>query len=437
MGYVKRIAGIFLFILLFLLMGRLFDFLIVDDTQSYTRLTMKEMYEQKNIDVLLLGSSHCYRSIIPQILDENWNKNTFNAGTSSQQTDGSYYLLKEANKFNKIEKVYVEVYYDVLCENEEYNSQTAAYIISDYMKSPLNKFKYVWESGKAEYLSLGLIRARRDWEKIFDFSYTSALVEKKLQKPYRQYEYIYYDDEYYDGKGYVCNETAIDQGSFNIKSGFSPISENAISEKSKTYLSKIINYCKKEEIELVFFSAPMPDFRLIGVGNYDSYIEQMKSFLYDFGVPYYDFNLCKENLLQFDDIDFMDNHHLNGRGANKFSEAFAQIMVKDNPSEAFYSSYDEKVKECIPEYFGIIYECKGEEEMKDCYIFTPVTSSDMDLYYSIYKRGNEEEKYRLIEGYSNDTSFYLPKEECGYVYINISFDKEGTQTAGKAQLYFD
>ena len=48
---------------------RLCNYLLMDDSQSYTRLTMHELYERadagEEIDTLFLGSSHCYRAYDP------------------------------------------------------------------------------------------------------------------------------------------------------------------------------------------------------------------------------------------------------------------------------------------------------------------------------------------------------------------------------------
>ena len=52
------------FILIFCLLNKLFSFLAVDDTDSFTRIMMHEFYHpDSNIDVLFLGASHCYRSL--------------------------------------------------------------------------------------------------------------------------------------------------------------------------------------------------------------------------------------------------------------------------------------------------------------------------------------------------------------------------------------
>ena len=61
----------------------------------------------------LWGSSHCYRTFIPEILDKKLGVNTFNVGTSAQQMDGSFMVIKEAAKYNNIKHIYLEVYYNL------------------------------------------------------------------------------------------------------------------------------------------------------------------------------------------------------------------------------------------------------------------------------------------------------------------------------------
>ena len=77
----RYVAAVIAFCFLFLLCGKFFRYILVDDTSSYTRITFHEMYEQDNIDILFVGSSHCYRTFIPEILDKKLGVNTFNVGT--------------------------------------------------------------------------------------------------------------------------------------------------------------------------------------------------------------------------------------------------------------------------------------------------------------------------------------------------------------------
>ena len=49
----RYVAAVIAFCFLFLLCGKFFRYILVDDTSSYTRITFHEMYEQDNIDILL------------------------------------------------------------------------------------------------------------------------------------------------------------------------------------------------------------------------------------------------------------------------------------------------------------------------------------------------------------------------------------------------
>ena len=56
---IKLWVSIVVFCILFVGCNKFFQYILIDDTASYTRLTFHEMYEQENIDVLFVGSSHC------------------------------------------------------------------------------------------------------------------------------------------------------------------------------------------------------------------------------------------------------------------------------------------------------------------------------------------------------------------------------------------
>ena len=91
---------------------------------SYTRIMMHQLYHPSaNIDVLFVGSSHAYRALIPEIMDRELGAYTFNGGSSKQYLDGSFALIKEADKGNDLKQVCVELYYDI-AETEPYAERT-------------------------------------------------------------------------------------------------------------------------------------------------------------------------------------------------------------------------------------------------------------------------------------------------------------------------
>ena len=97
------------FIFLFIACGTVFSYLLNDDTESYTRLMMHEFYRQDTIDILFIGSSHCYISLDPRITDEIFQANTFNAGSALQAQDASFALIREAVERYNVRQVYMEM----------------------------------------------------------------------------------------------------------------------------------------------------------------------------------------------------------------------------------------------------------------------------------------------------------------------------------------
>ncbi|MCH5256806.1 MAG: hypothetical protein J1D87_05905 [Lachnospiraceae bacterium] len=436
--YVKRIGAFILFILAMVCVNEALHYILTDDINSYTRISMHELYEQKQIDALFLGSSHSYRSIDTALTDEIWGINTFNAGTSSQNPVDSYYLLKEAAKKRHISKVYMEVYYLIQGQNTEYHSPTATYIVSDYMKFSPNRLLYIWDSGGKDYLAHGLILGRRNWQKLFSPSEILDLVHKKSTASYRNFEYVRAENEEYAGKGFVRNYEEVKPGTFSSNRSITSISEEAISEYNQKYLNKIIDFCKKEDIELVFYSSPISDFQLQAIGNYDSYISQMNEFLEGKNVPYYDFGLSRSSFLDLDDSCFMvDGHHLNGKGATIFTQAFASLFGGNEETDTvFWDSYDQKMAEEEKTVFGVICLMPKNEAGEIEASIIPVHNMTGPLYFKVTKRNENEEEYVEYCPFSEETTFVLPAGESGYVHIYVATDINGENITNDATFYY-
>ena len=229
---------------------------------------------EKNIDVLFLGSSHCMRIFDCEIGDKLLQYNTFNGGTSSQFLDGSYAMLVEAGKNNTLKEVWVELYYGQLGRlNKERTEMTATYILSDYMPFSFNKLRYLLLASSSEYYVNSFMPIRRTCENIFEEGYTKSLVNKKQEESYKNYDYV----DSYLGKGFIGSDSYIESGTYMRLNDFWPVAH--LTEDDKENLQNIIGYCEKNRIELHFFSAPMSDFRLVSLNNYDDYVTEISEYL--------------------------------------------------------------------------------------------------------------------------------------------------------------
>ncbi len=419
---IKLMVSCLVFCILFIGMGKFFRYLLTDDTSSYTRVTFHEMYEQDDIDILFVGSSLCYRSFIPGIFDEKLGLNTFNAGTSSQQLDGSYMVIKEAARYHDIKHVYLEIYENI-ARGTPYKSRTEltqTYIISDYLRPSLDKYLYMLNASGSNHYSNSFIVARRNWSKFFDADHVKNVIARKSTDAYKNYEYKYIirDSEWYAGKGYVANSKVIKDWDYFYDYGWEDVPLDEISEDWMRSLEDIIAFCGKRDIPLTLVAAPMSNCRLAGAGDYDEYIELVQDLIAGTDVDYYDFNLCKEEFFPNTSSLFMDDHHLNCHGAERFSNLFADFLNGEIPeNELFHASYEEKLTCMEPTVFGIKYrdwEDDNGGQVRDCKI---ISTKNRGLEYEIILSPSEGEPYK-IQDFSDNDIFTVQPNEHGVITVS-------------------
>lgn len=420
MKKVKIIVGCVLFFTAFVFIGEVLQYILVDDTNSYTRITFHEMYDQDNIDILFVGSSHCYRSFIPEILDNNvGGLNTFNAGTSSQALDGSYIIIQEAAKRNDLQRIYLELYFNVGFSSYKDRGQlTQTYIISDYLPFSMNRVCYLLNASQKKHYINSFIIARRSWEKIWDMEYIKNLINKKQTDIYREYgyEYVIGDTEWYAGKGFVANNASIREWNIFMSAGWEKIPFTQITEDWMESLNDIIEFCSKKDIPLTLISAPMSNYYLASAGNYDEYVTLVNEIIKDTNVEYIDFNLCREEYIPNRSELFKDIDHLNYEGAKMFSSVFLDYLNGDvSEKELLYTSYKEKLENLEPTVFGIGYHDESRvngETVRKCKII----SSREGIEYSIQLDYVEGESV-AVQNYSGNKEFTILPDDHGVCTI--------------------
>lgn len=322
------LAGMLLAVLLFTgLLIKGCNYLLVDDVESYTRLTLHELYgQEENVDTLFLGSSHCFRAYDPALYEELTGRSAFNLGSSSQNYDTSYYLLREAAKLNKLETVYLDMHYKFLFVDKADRDLVQANIISDYMKPSFNKLEFLTATSEAKDYTNRFFPFRRDWQKLADIPYLRENFAKKQSESYREYEPIIREQEYYAGKGFVSSTEELDAEAITWWDNFTDISEDMDSEVTYTlsYIEKIVEFCKANKIRLVFVTAPSYSRYLKEVGPYEQAYDYIAALAEQYEVPYLDFNMLEERL-HLESDSFLDVDHLNGKGAETVTRMLVEL----------------------------------------------------------------------------------------------------------------
>ncbi|MCM1264184.1 MAG: hypothetical protein NC313_15850 [Butyrivibrio sp.] len=421
----KRIAGVLGGIFVFIVISRGLNYIYVD-TEEWQRIVLHDFYENKGkIDNVYLGSSHVHYDINPLILDEMNGKFNFNLSTSSQNLNASYYLLREADRYNSLSHVYLELYYYCsvydnfaspdfadpldLCNYKDYRC-------IDNMKNSFNKIEYIYkcfETDRYVDVCFPFVRYR---SQLGDWDYVKRIMAKKSREEYLMYEggndygelgYIQYGH-----RGY-CYSTVEYKDEQRLFSQNRILSVNPMSEKSEDYLKKIICYCQERDIPVILFVSPMDELRLISTENYDNFVKQVSGIAADYGVEFYDFNLVKEEYLPIQKGEyFLDAGHLNNKGADMFTRFFHETVSRSmaENEQYFYDSYAEKLSNSSPRIYGLYYR----ESDNDCNfnIYHIASNRIEGMEYSVIIESDSGEKYTL-QDFSENKEFTLPVEEHG------------------------
>jgi hypothetical protein len=312
-----------------------FNYCFRADTTRYARVTLYELSKDGYVDVLFVGASHTEGGYNVNLIEENTGLNAYNVGISAQKLQACYYLLKEAEENNGVKTAWLDMYYGVAAA--EGTPKLANYIAADYLTNKKVKYEYLIEEYGVEGAINGLLPV------LHSCSLKPSTLKAHLTRDYikNPYKYLPTDTDEYGGQGYIKGKNTLSEDYVFQSSSIN--TEKSLSDYSWKWLKKIIDYCNEKDIELVLVNVPMPDGRLQADLYYEEYTEYIRSVAQEYGLKYYDFNLTKEDVMTMERTDYDDGSHLNGQGADKFSECVSRILNGELDESAFYDTFAEKL----------------------------------------------------------------------------------------------
>lgn len=424
MNWVKRIAGTVAGFFIFILIVRELNYMYVSGDE-WERILMHNFYEDEGkIEYLYLGSSHVYCDLDPFQMDRLNGRYNFNLATPAQRMNGTYYLLREADRQNELSHVYVELYYAVSIgkKNALEGREVMQGIIlgkncriADCMRCSPNRLQYrITMAEPEEYpaVFLGFTRYRA---KLSDWDYVRATIEEKRSDEYIHFVYQQCDEnnvliEFQKKGRYFTNRELTNR----LYKQDVILGEDPMAEMSEAYLRKVITYCQTREIPITLFISPIYELQLISTEHYDNYLDQVREIAAEYGVDIYDFNLAKENCLPIQKSGyFMDVEHLNSTGADLYTEFFHQIMSGDaaDNQKYFYSTYAQKLAHAAPEVYGVYYR-DGES----CRNMVIASNREEGMEYRIVMSPDDKEQY-VLQDYSENRIFRVDNSEHGICMI--------------------
>lgn len=267
---------------------------------------MIDFYEQPagTVDALLLGSSHAGMNVA---VDAMWNSNGISAYAlwgSVQPFWNSYYFLKEALTTQKPKVILLEVYAATFSDEFSDDARQATNTIG--IKNLKNRWDAIQVSAQSE----------RQTELFLGYPlYHDRLFELVPS----DFTYYFWQRDAFDKHG----GASFSQKTLEVELP-KPVEEKMpLPEKEEVYLQKIIDLCKEENLQLVFFLTPTPDAAYwVPLCNSIDDIAQRN------GIPFINFNYMYDQLEIDSNACWMeDGNHLRYQDATKIGNYLAQYLA--------------------------------------------------------------------------------------------------------------
>lgn len=288
---------------------------------KYSYQKMEDFFNQKeDFDVLFFGSSHVVNGIIPMELWKDYGLVTYNLGNHMEYMPLTYYNMLLALEETKPKLVVIDTF--LVYNNEKiYNSMMPHKTLDAY---PLSYKKYLAVADLYDKKDL----LNREIQYLFNFSIYHTRWKELTKNDFNNV------NSYQKGA-----ETGI-----AIRSGKKAKDFNSISvyDEQETigmiYLRKVIEYCQKNEIEVLLTYLPAIENEMnVSISKY------VKSISKEYNVNY--INFLNIELID-NNIDFFDEWaHLNPSGARKITNYLGKYIadnynIKSKKDDIKYSFWE-------------------------------------------------------------------------------------------------
>ena len=331
--YIKIFSVFLCLILLLLVLTPAFVPKYVDGFA--TTSVMDGFYEldENSIDVLFLGSSQIMTAASPMQLYKETGITSYNMGTEQQNLVSSYYLLKEALRYQTPQVVVLETWFLF-----PYNTNSLLNSSEEFVRKPIDYMQ--WSSNKLEFIrTVCSLDSEHNFSGyVFPFlRFHSRWNDLTLE----DFTYVF-ETKTNPARGFCITANTIPQGFQGLVLS-DPNNCAEPLETMKQYFDNIVSLCKENNITLVLMKTPRGD------GSFgENYHNCVQALAEENRLVFIDFN---EKSL-FDEINFdcsadcTDVSHVNYFGAEKITRYLSDYLasnftLKDQRENPDYNNWNE------------------------------------------------------------------------------------------------
>lgn len=293
-----------LFITIFFLIYQKVNYVLRDKIES--EYVINYLEEKRNsIDVVFLGSSNILSGIQPMILWEEYGIPSYNLATSSSTIPMMYYFAKLSNETQK-PKVIVADMNSLLCETKIFHNE--------WFHIAFDSFDGSWAKTEAVF---DLIEEDDRLEMLFPiyiYHERWGVLEEADFKPIENMSFT-------KGAKILNGVCPLEEREFSYERERESLNEVVLS-----YTEKMIQYCQRNNIELVFMAMPLnnkADDDFLKMINELQMISEENNICFLNG--YAEKEVWGLNYKE----DYVDDAHVNYKGAKKITEYVGKCLAEN------------------------------------------------------------------------------------------------------------
>lgn len=295
------------------------------------------------LDVLICGSSHAYRGISPQMLDEKLGCCSYNLSTSLMTMTGRYEMLKRELDRNPVNLVILDVSYNSMTrDRDKEGPEGDLYQLGRYTNL-LERMSYFFrhfrlnEYGRAYYDTLN--RGVTAWRKLLNGEGKRGSSDKYQTKGWQPAPSDFYPIV-----------PIVEEESFHTKA-----LNTQFNAQDVEYMRKMVELCKERDIAVIVVAVPITQYMTLMYSGMDEIYEGCCSLFQEWEVPFYDFNLYRGKTKLFpDETAYYDINHLSESGARAFTGELITLLealkAGTDTTAWFYTSYSEAEQAALGGY---------------------------------------------------------------------------------------
>lgn len=327
----KNVIGKIIYLVLFLVcFAALFGMFIKVFHFKYGKsLELYKKLPEDTVDVLVVGSSHAYRNIVPAVMYEQEGYSAYVLGSPAQPAWNTYYVLKEALKTQRPKLIIFEGYKLATQEDHLDDSITMKAISGMSFSKDL-----------IDAVNVSVEDPKRRLNFILGFPwYHSRYKELGLSDFRSNYNNPLYDN--YLGSA-LYNEPEV----HDVPQGIGDITEvTPMTDKTITYLDKICDLVRENNCQLLFVITPYYN----TAHEKQPYFNWLSQYAKKQNVNYINFFQLGDEVQLNGQTDYAYGNHLSRYGAEKITSYLIQYMKKeykldDHRGDANYERWQKNVE---------------------------------------------------------------------------------------------